>query len=256
MSIPTRRSWSFRAAAWILVPGQVLIWIPTVATAAPAAEPARLAASIAEPVAPEPDPSPAVAPPVRPVSVNRTVPRVTPPPLFPTFSAMPTQAEITRARVFQEPLLPVHGIPTAEQNLALSRVLTTYLNGGGGENTAPIEAILEAHSLGPWQASLLLNVGIVYLRTGRPSRALRVFAEAWALASTATDADSKAVADMAIGQWAQVLARVGKVTELQKVLAEVEGRTIGGTAGELLQQGREGAQRWRHSPTAPSAAAR
>ena len=154
---------------------------------------------------------------------------------------MPTQAEITRARVFQEPLLPVHGIPTAEQNLALSRVLTTYLNGGGGENTAPIEAILEAHSLGPWQASLLLNVGIVYLRTGRPSRALRAFAEAWALASTATDAFSKAVADMAVGQWAQVLARVGQVTELHKVLAEVEGRTIGGTAGELLQEGREGA---------------
>jgi len=41
------------------------------------------------------------------VKVNRSGPAVQPAPLLPTFSAIPTDAELTRARVFEEPLIRV-----------------------------------------------------------------------------------------------------------------------------------------------------
>jgi len=69
---------------------------------------------------------------------------------------------------------------------------------------------------------------------------LRCLAESWAIARTATSDHGRAVADRAIAELAQLLARLGHVTQLMKVLAEVEGRPIGGTAAELLQQAREG----------------
>ena len=65
-----------------------------------------------------------------PVLVNKTVPNVTPPPALPRLPAFPTDAELSRARVFGEPLVPVGGTTTPEQNAALARALEAYLAGG------------------------------------------------------------------------------------------------------------------------------
>ena len=54
------------------------------------------------------------------VKVNKTVPEVTPPPLVLELSESPTDAELFRARVFTEPLVPVGEATTPEQNAALA----------------------------------------------------------------------------------------------------------------------------------------
>ncbi len=146
------RPWTHRAIACALVYGQVVLPLTADASVAPVAERATPRAAgaplAAAPAVPLAVPSQLEArPPL--VKVNRTLPRVAPVPATPVFSAVPTEDEIFRARVFEEPLVAVGGSPTAEQNLALSRVLKAYLAGGGGENTAPIEAILEAHAIEP-----------------------------------------------------------------------------------------------------------
>lgn len=63
---------------------------------------------------------------VSPFTVNRTVPLAPRPNLELKFSASPTTAEITKARVLDEPLLPVGGNPTIGENAALSKVLVQY----------------------------------------------------------------------------------------------------------------------------------
>src|SRR5690349_4978803 len=59
------------------------------------------------------------APPPQKVTVNRTVPDVSQHPDYPVFSSSPTAPEITRARVFQEPLLAI-GDTTDVENSALA----------------------------------------------------------------------------------------------------------------------------------------
>ena len=180
----------------------------------------------------------AAAPPK--VVVNKTVPAVSAPPLTPAFSASPTDAELFRARVFPEPLVPVGRTTTAEDNAALARALEAYLGGGGADRTAPLEVYVGRETTSPWRASLQLNLGRSYVRSGRPSRALRALTDAWETAKGRTEPRAKAVADLAAGELAQLLARLGHVSELQELLGEVGDRPVRGTAGELLQQGREG----------------
>src|SRR4051812_46916483 len=66
-----------------------------------------------------------------PVKVNRTVPKVDPPKTGLQFSATPTTQEIFRARIFEEPLVPIDGEPTAADNAALAAALLGYSKRSG-----------------------------------------------------------------------------------------------------------------------------
>src|SRR5262245_16901550 len=118
-----------RAVAATLVLGQVLIGVPV--TAAPAKP----------------------APP--PVKVNRTVPKVAPPPAMPIFSDAPSAQEITRARVFAEALVPVGGTPSPDENARLAATITAYLRSGATEDVSSFAGFLKAHPETPWRASIL-----------------------------------------------------------------------------------------------------
>src|SRR4051812_27535592 len=60
------------------------------------------------------------------VAVNRTLPKVDKPAAKLQFSANPTAQDIFRARIFEEPLLPFGGEPTATENTALAAALLAY----------------------------------------------------------------------------------------------------------------------------------
>jgi len=60
----------------------------------------------------------AAAAPTSPVKVNRTVSKVKAPKTGVEFSANPTTQEISRARVFEEPLVPIGAEPGADENVA------------------------------------------------------------------------------------------------------------------------------------------
>ena len=106
------QSWTSRALARVVVAAQVLSAIPVMA-----AEPAPVVAPAPLP-ATDPDTPPAsTAPPPPPqVTVNRTLPHVEPVPLYAVFSEAPTAEEITKARVFGEPIFPIGGTPTPKEN--------------------------------------------------------------------------------------------------------------------------------------------
>ena len=185
-----------------------------------------------------PDPRFANPEPVRTqtkVKVNTTPPNVIPPSAQPVFSGRRvTDEDIFRARVFEEPLVPVGGETTEAENQALSEAIQTYLKNGGGEDVDPILAFMHQYSSSPWRASLLTNLGIVYFRTGHYLKAVTVWKQAWEWTRNETDPRSVAVADCAVGNYCWLIARLGHIEEVDRVLKEIRTRDITGSAHEKV----------------------
>ena len=89
------------------------------------------------------------------VVANRTVPKVTPPASTLTFSDEPTVQEIFNSHVFPEPLVPLGGTPSAQENAALARALLVFYSRRDLQWIAPLQIFLEQHPQSPWNASLL-----------------------------------------------------------------------------------------------------
>jgi RHS repeat-associated protein len=229
-----------KTVVWLLVLAQSLWAVPLDAATRPgpsAASAAATGTTEAGQTAPVAQgggaaPRPAAQP-------NRRVPSVKPVPRSPVFSSWPTVEEIFRARIFEEPLVPIRGTPTPEENRALARALQAYLQGGSGENVLPLVVFLEGHSISVWRASLQLNLGLVYVRTGYYTRAVRTLEDAWAVAKGAQDARGRAIADRALGELLQISSRVGRHKRLEELLEEAQARPVGGRAGEMVEQAKQ-----------------
>jgi RHS repeat-associated protein len=213
--------------AILLIHTQIGLAVP--ASAAQAAEEKRpMGSTVARP---------AVAP---KVEVNRRLPQVTSPPALPTFSAAPTDGELFRARVFDEPLVPIGPPTSTAENQALAAAVLSYLARGESEDVGPVVAFLDRHPQSAWRASLLTNLGIVYRRTGYFTRALSSWEEAWDLAKQAQDPRSRATADRAVGELAELSARLGRFERLQALFAELDGRAVSGSAAEKISGAQAG----------------
>jgi RHS repeat-associated protein len=232
-----RYSWLFRAAAVALVPGQVLLAIPLAAADVLAPRDAAKEAVSA--------PAPPVAP---PVVVNKTTPKVTAPPMLPELSALPTDREIFRARVFDEPLVPMGGEASLGENRLLADALLAYLRTGGADDVSTILRFLEDYPSSRWSASLWTGLGVVYRRTGYYSRALEAWERAWALAKDETAPRPKAIADRAVAELAELNARLGRFDRLERLFKEIEGRNIGGAAAEKISGARTGYWQMKNTP--------
>ena len=180
------RSTFSRGLTRLLIAGQVLAAIQASAQAPPAAQTPGSRLLPPGPVSTPPPPAPKV-------TVNKTVPRVTPPPLEPVFSSPPTTAEITRARIFPEPLVPLGGEPTAGENGVLARVLLAFHRSGGTRWEPIVSEFLLTHPESVWRSSLLAGVASAQLRAHAYSLALESWNDAWTLAKNGTDAKGRAV---------------------------------------------------------------
>jgi hypothetical protein len=143
---------------------------------------------------------------------------VRPVPLLPQLSENPTDRELFRARVFEEPLVPVGGSTNPDHNRAIAEAIRTYASSGSTDDLAPFEQYLRAREATPWRASLLMNMGLSYRRLGRFSGAVRTWTEAWRLSRERGDPYSRAVADRAVGELALLRARFGQLQEAEQLL--------------------------------------
>src|SRR5205814_7685017 len=87
------------------------------------------------------------------VRVNRTVPETTAPTEFPQFSIEPTDAEISKARVFEEPLIPVDSQRDKAENLALSTAISDYLHRGSSDDDSAMTQFLSTYPESRWRGS-------------------------------------------------------------------------------------------------------
>ena len=209
-----------RFIARLLIALQVLLGVPTFASARPSRSPA---ATIQEP-------------PV--VRVNRTRPAVTSPPARPVFSTVPTDAEILRARVLPEPLVPI-GASSPQENVALAAALNAYLDARDGERLRPIQRFMESHATSVWQPSLVLNAGLILLRDGYFTRAGTSFRAAWNLAKSETDGRGIGIADRAMGELLALESSLGHADVVEQLIQDVGGRLLTGAATERLSNAKQ-----------------
>ena len=181
-------------------------------------------------------------------ATKQTAPKAAPPGGALRFSPDPTREEIFRARVFEEPLVPIGGIPSAEENRALAAALEQYAQRPTADEFAALTHFLKRHPQSPWGAALLTSLGTEYYNTAHYSLALEAWGQAWPLAKDAADARGKAVADRAAGELAYMYARLGRMTELEPLLKSVEGRTFVGSATEKISGAREGLWNMQNRP--------
>jgi RHS repeat-associated protein len=158
---------------------------------------------------------------------------------MPLFSDPPTDLEIFRARIFEEPLVPA-GPTSAQENRQLATVLRAYLDAPVREDVTAVERFLGDRPDSAWRLSLLTNLGIVTRRTGYFTKALALDREAWYLGKNSTEVRVRATADRALAELAELYARLGKTEELEALLAEIEGRDVGGSASERIVESRQG----------------
>jgi RHS repeat-associated protein len=217
-----RHSRTQRAFAAILVLLQAL---PAAAGAAPQA------ASREEPVQ---------RPTSAPVKPNRTAPAIVQAPALPRFSTPPTAAEIFRARVFDEPLVPASGQQSAVEDTALAAAIMEHIRRGAPDDVSAFDAFLRTYPRSRWAGALLLDLGIVYRRTGYFSRALESWERSWALLKGEAEPRVKMLADRAVGELAELNARLGRYERLETLFAEIADRDVRGPAGEKVAGAREG----------------
>lgn len=182
------------------------------------------------------------------VEVNRTLPKVSPPRTGLEFSSNPTSQEISRARVFEEPLVPVGGEPGAAENAALAAALIEYSKRSSPDDFSSLTGFLRDHPRSPWRAAVLANLGLDYYNTAHYSRVVAAWEQAWPLAKDATDTKGKALADRVAGELASMYARLGRMTELEALLKSFEGRVFVGSATEKISGAREGLWNMKNRP--------
>jgi len=173
------------------------------------------------------------------VVANRTVPKVTPPASTLTFSDEPTVQEIFNSHVFPEPLVPLGGTPSAQENAALARALVVFYSRRDLQWIAPLQIFLEQHPDSPWRASLLVSIAGVLRDAGAFSRAMETADAAWELTKDTTDQHGRAVAALAIAESITIAATFGQADLVKARVESLGGSDIRGPAGVRIRAARE-----------------
>ena len=188
-------------------------------------------------------------------AIIRTNPPREPAASVPVFSKPPTDVQITQARVFEEPFVRIEDrflsqspVLRDAENEALAEAIIVYLEKADPEDVSSLTSFLNQYPRSGWRASLLTDLGIVYRRTGYFLKALDAWEKAWKLSKNATEVTSRAIADRAVGELAELNARLGRYDSLEKLFAELGNRDVHGPATEKLTGAREGLSIMRNEP--------
>jgi len=166
------------------------------------------------------------------------------------FSATPTDAEFLHSGVFMEPLVPVRAT-SAPENRDLAQAVLDYAKASqieGPDAVTPLLRFLDEHPYSAWGPALQLNLGLVYRQTGHFSRALQVWREGWRDSRGLLGVQGHALANAIVARLSQLEAYLGRQETLTPLLASIQGRSVGGTAAQLLTNSHTGLYEMQHDP--------
>lgn len=166
----------------------------------------------------------------------------------PKLAKAPVQVELPAPppmRIFPglEESLVATGPVTEEENRDLDAALKAFHEapakagpqGDYADFAKPLLAFVEAHPKSNWNSALYLNLGMGYYRSGYYSRVFALLEKSWALGRNATSVPAQRMVDRAVGELAEMHARVGHADEIEALVKDIGKRPIGGPATELLQ---------------------
>jgi len=156
------------------------------------------------------------------------------------FSAQPTPSDISNARIFDEPLIPIGDEPSADENRALADALTDYACRTNLDDFSSLNDFLGSYPNSAWSGSLLLHLGTEYYNYGYYSKALDSWEQAWQRLKNTTDPRGKPQADRALGELARMYSKLGRMKELSGLLASAANRSLTGPGVQLIHSAQQG----------------
>ncbi len=154
--------------------------------------------------------------------------------------AWPSDGDITYSRAFQEPLVPVGGKTTSDEDHALGAAIRDYVKRTDVEDVSALTGFTDQFPNSAWRPALDLNLAQVMYHTGNFSKALETWGDAWARTQNLTDATGQKIANLAVGQLAEMKARIGRTDELDALYKQIKGRNVSGTSRTTFGPGRAG----------------
>lgn len=155
------------------------------------------------------------------------------------FTDQPNESEVSNARVFDEPLIPIGGEPTLIENKAMADALAVYTSRTNLDDFSSLTGFLARFPESPWTGSLLLHLGTEYYNFGYYSKALDVWEKAWQNLKDSDDPKGKPQADRALGELARMYSKLGRIGELNDLLASVTNRSVTGPGVQLIHSAHE-----------------
>jgi RHS repeat-associated protein len=163
-------------------------------------------------------------------------------------NTLPSDADIFHCRLFPEPLVPIGGKTTPQENLALMVAIEAHKNRIDQDDHSAILSFLERFPNSPWRAALLTNLGLEYRHTGWFLKALDAWEQAWIAGKDEKSIMGKPLIDRAVGELAELNARLGRRERVEQILKEIEGRPLIGPATEKITAAREGVWMMHNEP--------
>ncbi len=195
----------------------------------------------AQPPAEEPfvPPAPVLTP------TNVTVNRADPPPapsglVSLAVAAVPSEQDLCGLTCFIEPLRPIAPNSSDQERTALASAINGWLTCGSSDDTSALENFIAEYPSSVWVPSVSLNLGKLYYQTGRFSKALGIWETIWNQTREMTDENAVTIANAAVAEYAVMLARIGRVQELNFILTATASRVFQDSTLVLLERARDG----------------
>ncbi|MDX2105783.1 MAG: LysM peptidoglycan-binding domain-containing protein, partial [Candidatus Melainabacteria bacterium] len=160
----------------------------------------------------------------------------------------PTDMDIARSRVFQEPLVPMEGKSSYEETRALVKAIRAFKEKNNLDDVSAFDSFFKSFGSSRWNASLKANIAQLRFRSGYLSEAIKLFEEAWQESKQEKTQARKAVADKAISYLMLLQARLGMLPELTKEYKEIANRKFVGSDLERIVGAKTGIMMMRSKP--------
>ena len=182
-----------------------------------------------------------LAPPAR---LTDQTPSASSKPALPTlFSAEPTVAEFQQARVFEEALASTgSSAPGSGENRLLAAALLSVRRTRADTGSADlrlVEQFMDRFPNSTWAATLWTNLGLEYFKRGSFTKALDAWERAWKIGRNATEPVGVLVINRAVAELAKMHARLGHMSDLERIFAEVANRPMAGSPAETIAHSRD-----------------
>ncbi|MBX9571394.1 MAG: LysM peptidoglycan-binding domain-containing protein [Candidatus Obscuribacterales bacterium] len=155
------------------------------------------------------------------------------------FPDAPNDMELTNARAFKEPLVPMSSVTTQAENRDLANALKAFVLKDSREDVADLTSFLHRYPESRWRASLEMNLARLKFDTGYLSDALKYAESSWDLSKNETERGRKAVADSAVSLLILMEAKLGLVERLTKHLHETKQRSFTGSQELLVSEAKK-----------------
>lgn len=140
----------------------------------------------------------------------------------PTAPVGMTEAGMLKLRhLFEEPIVPLGGMPGRAENEALQEAVAAFEARGEAEDFSAFEAFLRDHPQSPWAASLWNSLGLGYRRAGYTLLSERAWQRAWRMTRNVRSGPGRAVAERSGSELALLYARLGRREALARLLDEL-----------------------------------